>query len=129
MSNAIYDVFVSYRHHDAAPVLTLVARLQSLGLKVWLDESENQSFDLLQKSIRNGLAKSKSILIWYSKDYNASRYCQWELTAAYIAGTAHGDVGNRLLVLNPEDSKSHIVLPELADQLTPRNCRALDETG
>jgi hypothetical protein len=36
------------------------------------------------------------------------RYCQWELTAAWLAGEATGKPERRILVINPESGVAHI---------------------
>ena len=112
------DLFLSYRRLDAERVEPLVAALKARGVTVWQDANEIDDLASIQHAIDHGLAHARALLVWYSKDYNASRACQWELTTAYCAAQASGgDPRRRVLVVNPEASPGHIVLPELFDQL------------
>ncbi|WP_310463105.1 toll/interleukin-1 receptor domain-containing protein [Sphaerotilus sp.] len=112
------DLFLSYRRLDAERVAPLVAALNTRGVTVWQDANEIDDLASIQRAIDHGLAHARALLVWYSKDYNASRACQWELTTAYCAAQASGgDPRQRVLVVNPESSPGHIVLPELFDQL------------
>jgi len=112
----IFDVFLSYRHADAAPVRRLATALESNGLRVWLDDSEITDFESIQTRIQNGLARSKALVAWYSARYPESRACQWELTAAYLGALRTGlDPRERVLVVNPEPANSHIHPVELRD--------------
>lgn len=113
------DLFLSYRRLDAERVAPLVAALNARGVTVWQDANEIDTLASIQRAIDDGLANARALLVWYSKDYNASRACQWELTTAYSAAQAAGeDPRRRVLVINAEsDTQAHIVLPELFDQL------------
>ena len=113
------DLFLSYRRLDAERVAPVVAALAARGVTVWQDASEIDTLASIQRAIDDGLANVRALLVWYSKDYNASRACQWELTTAYSAAQAAGeDPRRRVLVVNAEsDTQAHIVLPELFDQL------------
>ena len=116
-----FDLFLSYRRHDAERVRPLVEALRARGLRVWQDVAEIDTFDGIQRAIQTGLARSRALLVWYSATYNDSRACQWELTQAYLAAQADpetaGNPRRRVLVVNPEASGGHIVLPALFDQL------------
>ncbi|MDZ7856440.1 toll/interleukin-1 receptor domain-containing protein [Sphaerotilus sp.] len=113
------DLFLSYRRLDAERVAPLVDALNARGITVWQDASEIDTLTSIQHAINDGLANARALLVWYSKDYNASRACQWELTTAYSAAQAAGDdPRRRVLVVNAEvGTQAHIVLPELFDQL------------
>jgi hypothetical protein len=86
-----FDAFLSYRRLDKEPVKRLEAAMQRLGLHVWRDEAEIEDFAGIQRSISTGLANAKALVVWYSKAYNESRACRWELTAAYVAAQHEGD--------------------------------------
>ena len=111
-----YDLFISYRRLDAQRVRPLVDGLRGLGIAVWIDESEIEDFAAVTLAIKEGIAQSKAVLVWYSAIYPLSRPCQWELTAAYLAAQQAGDPRQRVLIVNPETSPDHIALPELKDQ-------------
>ena len=110
-----YDVFTSYPHKDANQVRPMVEALRRAGLRVWIDKDRIEDFKSIQGHIENGLAKSKVLLAWYSVRYPPSRACQWELTTAFLAAQQEGDVRRRILLINPEDSNTHIYPVELCD--------------
>jgi hypothetical protein len=123
-----YDLFVSYRWADAPSVAPVLDALAARGVSVWRDAREVEDFQSIQRAVSTGLASSRAMLVWYSRRYNESRACQWELTSAYVAaqtgggsggggGNGAGDPRRRILVVNPETSNAHILLPELFDQL------------
>lgn len=113
----MFDVFVSYRHSDAAEVTSLVQALRAEGLDVWVDESGIADFASIQHGIEAGLDQSKVLVAWYSARYPESLACQWELTRAFVAGQAEGDSRRRVLIVNPEVSNAHIHPIELRDAL------------
>jgi tetratricopeptide (TPR) repeat protein len=110
-----FDVFVSYAHADAGEVAPLVQALRGQGLSVWQDEDELADFESIDRSIREGLANSKALVAYYSATYPSRRACQWELTAAFLAGQRSGDPRERVLVVNPEPRADHIYPVELQD--------------
>jgi len=112
-----YDVFVSYRHADADAVRALAGALRLAGLAVWLDDGAIEAFASIQRSIEEGLARSKVLLAFYSARYPESLACQWELTRAFVAGQQEGDARRRVLLVNPEPSSTHIHPVELRDAL------------
>ncbi len=101
-------VFFSYSRADSEATAPLVAALRAAGVEVWQDTSAIGDFDLIHPRIVMGLEGSSALLAWYSKSYTARPYCQWELTAAWLAGEAEGDGGRRVLAVNPENEESHI---------------------
>jgi hypothetical protein len=113
----VYDVFVSHSHADNARVVPLVAALKKQGLKVWVDLERVGDGESITHSVAPGLAASKMLLAWYSEAYVRSRACQWELTAALIAGAREHDQNRRVLVLNPETATGHIQPIGLRDQI------------
>jgi hypothetical protein len=98
-----YDVFLSYPHRDKEPVRELVAALRAEGLTVWLDESDVGAFQHIHDRVASGIAESRALLAWYSRNYAASRPCQWELSAAWVC-----EGGDRILVVNPHGDDKHI---------------------
>ena len=113
----MYDLFISYRHADAAAVRRLAAALTGVGLSIWIDEQRIEDFASIQRGIEEGLQRSKAVLAWYSLRYPASLACQWELTRAFELAQQEGDVRRRLLVVNPEADNLHIHPIELRDAL------------
>ncbi|MCC3768457.1 toll/interleukin-1 receptor domain-containing protein [Streptomyces sp. UNOC14_S4] len=110
-----WDVFLSYSRGDARRIAPLRDRLLASGLRVFVDEVTVVGFAGISDSIRDGLARSKALLAWYSAGYPERLACQWELTAAYLAGLGEGDPRRRVMVVNPERSADHIHPVELRD--------------
>jgi TIR domain/Tetratricopeptide repeat len=111
-----YDVFISYRRKDTASVQPLVDALRLKGISVWFDQNEIDDFAPITNKIRDGLANSKAVLVWYSIDYPRSRPCQMELSAAFIAAQREGDPRKRVWVVNPENNATHVQPIELRDE-------------
>lgn len=117
----MFDVFVSYRHVDAARAHKLADVLRHAGLRVWIDKDSIEDFDSISNRIREVLAHSKVLLAWYSRSYSESRACQLELTAAYVASQRIGEPPRRrILVINPETTTDHIEPVDLRDALFVR---------
>jgi tetratricopeptide (TPR) repeat protein len=118
MTEATYDVFISYRHADANVVQPLATELRrTCGLQVWIDAARIDDFATITGQIATGLAKAKVLVAWYSKRYGESRACQWEFTSALIAAQHEGDPRRRVLLINPEPDNQHINPIELRDEL------------
>jgi hypothetical protein len=117
-SVASYDVFISYAHGDRAQTIALRDALTAHGLSVWLDESEIDTFASITAAVATGLAHSKVLVAYYSREYPSRRACQWELTAAFLAAQRAGDdPRKRVLVVNPEQATDHLHPVELRDAL------------
>jgi hypothetical protein len=80
------------------------------GLRVWVDRTGIPKFEDIQARVRNGLARCRLLVAYYTRDYPASRACQWELTAAYLAGEREGDATRRVAVIRsgPSDGVDHL---------------------
>jgi len=95
------QLFISYRHSQLETVRELETRLKAAGIKVVRDENEVQTFESISATIMDLLAGSHAMLAVVSEDYPLSRFCQWELTAAYLAAQRlGGEPRQRLFVLN-----------------------------
>ena len=118
MSEKNFDLFISYRRSQKVAVERLQKQLESQGLKVFRDASDIEIFDSITTTIQTDLSHSKALLLYLSDDYPASRFCQWELTAAFIAAQRQGhDPRERIFVINASDTtEAHETLPvELRD--------------
>ncbi|NEB81399.1 toll/interleukin-1 receptor domain-containing protein [Streptomyces sp. SID14478] len=116
----MWDVFLSYSRSDADRVRPLADALRGAGLSVFTDEAGVASFAGISDTIRQELARSRVLLAYYSTGYPEREACQWELTAAYLAGLREGDPRRRVLVVNPEAAAAgggaaHIHPVELRD--------------
>lgn len=117
----VKDLFLSYRRKDDELVRAFKAALEAAGVSVWLDAEQIEPCEPFSEPIRCALVHARALLAWYSKDYPESVACQWELTAAYLAGQREGDPARRVWVVNPEADERHLALPaELAGQNIPR---------
>ena len=114
-----YDVFLSYPHEDYTEVMRICKALRARELTVWMDESDIPDYASITSSIVDGLARSRVLLAYYSRNYSRSRACQWELTAAFLAAQHEGDPRQRVLVINPENEWEHIQPVELKDAEIP----------
>lgn len=114
-----YDVFLSYPHADHEEVVRICEALRARELTVWMDESDIPDYASITRSIVDGLARSRVLLAYYSRDYPRSRACQWELTAAFLAAQREGDPRRRVLVINPGEEWEHIQPVELKDAKVP----------
>lgn len=110
-------MFLSYAHADRERVFALRDALEAEGLRAWFDERRIETFESITGAIERGLSRSRALLAFYSMAYPARRACQWELTAAFLAGQRAGDPRHRVLVVNPEVGADHIEPIELRDAL------------
>src|SRR5262249_14367210 len=99
---AEYDVFVSHAWADGDRPRQIAEALKEARLRVWFDTGEISDFESITRAVQQGLAKSKTLLAYYSKAYPTRRACQWELTAAFLAAQQEGDPRQRVFVVNPE---------------------------
>lgn len=113
----VYDVFLSYAHTDGDQARAIRDALATCGLAVWFDDTAVDDFSRITRSISTGLSRSKALVALYSSTYPTQRACQWELTAAFLAAARRQGLGQRILVVNPEDGPGHIEPVELRDGL------------
>ncbi len=111
-------IFISYRHSQIEMARQVETQLLQAGLEVFRDEREIEPTESISAVVKQGLAGSHALLILLSEDYSRSRYCQWELTAAFIAAQQAGQAIDRIFVLQLGDNNLLQQLPiELADAL------------
>lgn len=110
-----YDVFISYRHSptNAVTVEALAEALEARNLRVWLDQQQIGPFREISVAMHEGVSKSRALLAYYCDEYPDRRACQWELTAALLAGAhethAEGINGyGRLMVVTPTATTAHL---------------------
>ncbi len=130
MAVAEFDVFFSHAWADGERPQQLADALTKAGLRVWFDAAEINDFASITHAVTEGLAKSKTLLAYYSKTYPLRRACQWELTAAFLAAQTEGDPRRRVLVINAENGADHIHPVELRDakfRNAPKNDREVGE--
>ena len=98
-----YDVFLSHAWADGERPKQLADALTKAGLRVWFDAEEINDFDGITRAVTEGLAKSKTLLAYYSKTYPPRRACGWELTAVFLAAQTEGDPRRRQVAHIPAD--------------------------
>jgi tetratricopeptide (TPR) repeat protein len=114
------DVFLSFTrtgHPELA--MRVAAVLDRAGISTFADTSVRAGEGISPRLIAE-LRGSRIMVIIYSATYPARDACQYELLQACLAGVAEGDLGRRILVINPEEGKGHIVPAVLADHLYGR---------
>ena len=115
-SVSAFDVFLSYARRDRDGVRDLRDALVARGLRVWIDDTEIDTFTSISAAIEQGLARSTAMVAYYSAMYPRRRACQWELTAALLAAQRAGDDPlRRVFVVNPETGTGHIEPVQLQD--------------
>jgi tetratricopeptide (TPR) repeat protein len=114
-TEAEYDIFLSHAWADGERPQQLADALTKAGLRVWFDAAEINDFASITRAVTEGLAKSKTLLAYYSKTYPLRRACQWELTAAFLAAQTEGNPRRRVLMVSPEEKPDHIHPIELRD--------------
>jgi hypothetical protein len=84
-SAGIFDVFISYWSGDVDRVSPLVEALERCGLRVWVDKNRIEDHASITRELKEGIARSKLLVAYYSKTYPTRRACQWELMAGFTA--------------------------------------------
>jgi tetratricopeptide (TPR) repeat protein len=124
-----FDVFLSYHHADGSVAERIVGALRAKGLTVFFDREEVEDFEGITARLRDGLGRSKAVLVLYSATYPSRRACQFELTSAFLAAQRLGSPTNHVLVVNPEPGAEHIRPVELRDALFRRCPEAEDDAA
>ena len=119
--DASFDVFLG---HDSADkdlgVREFADRLEQQGLRVFVDERAIGAYEPITREVEGAIAGSLAFVAWYSATYPSRRACQLELQMAYVYAASAGEVGDRILVVNPEEGFAHIHPATLCDALIPR---------
>ncbi|MEW2131898.1 toll/interleukin-1 receptor domain-containing protein [Streptomyces sp. NPDC005435] len=109
-----YDVFLSFGGHDRLMAERTAKELHARGLRVFLDEGIRTGQGVTA-AIERALAASRLLLVYFSAGYPIRYACQFELTAALLAGQREGNPAGRIVVINPEPDEDHLFPVELAD--------------
>jgi len=81
-----YDVFISYSRKDAALVNIFVQRLETEGLRVWIDRDGVESGDAFKKVIVNAIKESAIFVFFSSESSNRSPWTTKEVSIAVHYG-------------------------------------------
>ncbi|MFC8428078.1 tetratricopeptide repeat protein [Streptomyces sp. NPDC057253] len=123
-----HDVFLSFGGHDRAIAERIAQELRNRGLSVFVDE-DIQVGHGVSVALQRALAASRLLLLYYSAGYPSRYACQFELTAALLAGQREGDPVGRIVVINPEPGEDHLFPVELADATFSRAPRYGDKAA
>src|SRR5687768_10223389 len=109
MTTRMSDVFLSFTRTGHPELATRVAAvLNRAGIPTFVDTSVQAGEGISPRLIAE-LRGSRIMVIIYSATYPTRDACQYELVQACLAGAAEGDLGRRILVINPEEDEGHIV--------------------
>jgi tetratricopeptide (TPR) repeat protein len=104
-----YHVFVSYRSSDRAWAMSLVDRLEGVGLRVFIDQKELEVGYSLAKQLQSALTRSRAAVVLVSKGWLGSHWCQQE--SDVLLKRALTDPEFALVPLRLDDSP----MPDLLD--------------
>src|SRR5438105_11236512 len=92
-----YDVFLSHNAKDKPRVRRLAERLQQAGLRVWFDEWNVRSGDIISLKVDEGLEQSRVLLLCISPAALASGWVALERSTAVHRDPANA--GRRFIPL------------------------------
>ena len=92
-----FDVFVSHNSNDKPRVRKLAERLKAAGLRVWFDEWNIKSGDIIALKVDEGLEQSRVLLLCISRNALASGWVALERSTAVHRDPAN--VGRRFIPL------------------------------
>ncbi len=108
-------IFISYRRTQQEQLRPVVDALRDVGLGVFFDLEDIKALADFPERIRDGLASSHAMLVWWSSDYAESELCMQELRLGWQHARRHSsNVARRLWIVNPEVRGDHIVAGELS---------------
>ena len=82
MPDFLYDVFLSHNAKDKPRVRRLAERLKQAGLRVWFDEWNVRSGDIIALKVDEGLEQSRVLLLCFSPNALASGWVALERSTA-----------------------------------------------
>lgn len=86
-----YDAFLSHNANDKARVRDLARRLQQAGVRVWFDEWNIRSGDIIALKVDEGLEDSRVLLLCVSSDALASGWIAMERSTAIHRDPSNDD--------------------------------------
>lgn len=78
-----FDAFLSHSSKNLSLALRLEQHLASAGMKVWVDHQNLRAGGLLLDALQEALARSRNLILLWSKPAAASRYVSAEWQAAF----------------------------------------------
>lgn len=123
IDQAEYHVFVSYRSTDRRWAQGLVARLEGVGLRVFIDQAELQPGDYLGRQLESAMQRSRGAVVLVSKGWLESPWCQQE--AQVLEKRAVQDKSFRLVPLRLDSS----TMPPFLDTRVWLDFDGMDSAG
>jgi len=74
-----FDVFLSHASEDNEAVRAFARRLDAAGQRVWLDEERMPPGFEPREAIQQGIAASRSVLVWITEHWLGKSWTRWEL--------------------------------------------------
>lgn len=78
-----FDAFISHSSKNLSVALRLEQSLVSAGIKVWVDHENLRAGGLLLDALQEALARSRNLILVWSKPASTSRYVSAEWQAAF----------------------------------------------
>jgi tetratricopeptide (TPR) repeat protein len=103
-----FHVYFSYRSTDRLWALSLVARLEGAGYKVFLDQRDLVPSDVLTGQLQEALARSHSAIVLVSRGWLESSWCRAALDV--LVTRAAEEPAFRLVPLRLDDSELPVFL-------------------
>ena len=123
--STIFDVFVSHSHRDEARARSLVEKLKSWDISVYVDFGDTLLSNLPSTELADRLAAKlrlcRLLIFAFSEDALSSRWMPWEL------GLAHGVIGRVVLwpftkrALSAKTTQEYLHLYEALDPATAQD--------
>ncbi|MET0621720.1 MAG: TIR domain-containing protein, partial [Pyrinomonadaceae bacterium] len=107
-----HDVFISHSIHDKPAARDLATRLKADGLRVWLDEWEIRPGDMIGLKIRQGLERSRTLLLVMSANANASDWVTFESQTILFSDPTNQQ--RRFIPLRLDDAEFPLTLKQFA---------------
>ncbi len=85
----LYDVFLSHNRADKARVHKLADRLETQGVKVWVDSQRIQAGELIPLKVEEGIRNSRVLMLCISPESLASGWVELEYSAAIYRDPAN----------------------------------------
>ncbi|XP_078481634.1 uncharacterized protein LOC144742654 [Ciona intestinalis] len=81
----VKDVMISYSHQDVDAMRKLKSMLEGSGLTVWVDEAALTPGSVFLREIGEAIVASRLFIVLLSGDSVQSKYCQDEVSLAYVS--------------------------------------------
>ncbi|GAA2975069.1 TIR domain-containing protein [Actinokineospora diospyrosa] len=108
-------IFLSYTWSDQPHIARIDRALRRIPTIRVFRDTDTARFDRITSTLAAEVDNASLFVVFYSRRYPTRYACQWELTRAFLAASAHGNPMRQILVINPEPDEHHIAPVELTD--------------